>query len=137
MKVNAKHIGSTFDSFLQDDGIAANVEVAAAKRITTWRVERLMEKSGVTKTELARRMRASCAIARSRHAFGQSGNTVQGCGCARENSPIVSRRLCSIVGQTTTAIPAHRKKTRRPAPKSCRVTERRILKWWRRASFMQ
>ena len=61
MKVNAKHIGSTFDSFLQDDGIAANVEVAAAKRITTWRVERLMEKSGVTKTELARRMRTSRA----------------------------------------------------------------------------
>jgi hypothetical protein len=61
MKVNAKHIGTTFDSFLQDDGIAADVEMAAAKRITTLQVERLMEKSGVTKSELARRMRTSRA----------------------------------------------------------------------------
>lgn len=61
MKVNSKHIGSTFDSFLQDEGIMADVEMAAAKRITTLQVERLMEKSGVTKTELARRMRTSRA----------------------------------------------------------------------------
>jgi len=61
MKVNAKHIGSTFDSFLQNEGIAADVEMAAAKRIATLQVERLMEKSGVTKAELARRMRTSRA----------------------------------------------------------------------------
>ena len=61
MKVNPKHIGSTFASFLRDEGIAADVEMAAAKRIATLQVERLMEKSGVTKAELARRMRTSRA----------------------------------------------------------------------------
>ena len=61
MKINTKHIGSTFDSFLRDEGIAADVEMAAAKRIATLQVERLMEKSGVTKAELARRMRTSRA----------------------------------------------------------------------------
>ena len=61
MKFNAKHIGSTFDSFLQDEGIAADVEMAAAKHIATLEVERLMRKGGVTKAELARRMRTSRA----------------------------------------------------------------------------
>ena len=61
MKVNAKHVGSTFDSFLQDEGITADVEMAAAKRIATLEVGRLMQKGGITKAELARRMRTSRA----------------------------------------------------------------------------
>lgn len=55
----SKHIGSNFDDFLAEDGILADVEAVAVKRVIAFQLEREMRRSGLTKTELASRMETS------------------------------------------------------------------------------
>ncbi len=55
--MNSKeHLGSSFDSFLAEEGLADEVAAIAAKRILVWRLEDTMNRDGITKSELARRM---------------------------------------------------------------------------------
>ena len=63
MKVTSmnKHIGSDFDDFLEQEGLLAEVEAAAFKRVIAYQVEELMQRQRLTKTEMARRMRTSRA----------------------------------------------------------------------------
>ncbi|MBA4159647.1 MAG: XRE family transcriptional regulator [Gemmatimonadetes bacterium] len=53
------HIGSTFESFLQKEGIREEVDVLAQKRVLAWQIEQAMEEIGMTKVELAARMKTS------------------------------------------------------------------------------
>lgn len=53
------HIGSTFDSFLEANGIREEVEDLAQKRVIAWQLEQAMEQAGIPKAELARRMGTS------------------------------------------------------------------------------
>ncbi len=53
------HIGSTFDSFLQEEGIQDEVDGLAQKRVLAWQIEQAMEETGMTKVELAARMKTS------------------------------------------------------------------------------
>ncbi|WP_102126958.1 helix-turn-helix domain-containing protein [Deinococcus planocerae] len=55
----SKHIGSSFDDFLAEDGILAEVEAVAVKRVIAFQLEQEMKRSGLTKTELASRMETS------------------------------------------------------------------------------
>lgn len=59
--VNKKHAGSSFDDFLIDTGINAEVSARAVKRVLAWQLEQLMTEEHITKTELAERMNTSRA----------------------------------------------------------------------------
>lgn len=54
-----KHIGSNLDDFLEEDGILAEVEAAAVKRVLAYKVEQMMKKKHITKTSLAKKMHTS------------------------------------------------------------------------------
>ena len=54
-------IGPSFDSFLKEEGIYEEVTARAIKRVIARQLDALMQDEGISKTELARRMRTSRA----------------------------------------------------------------------------
>jgi antitoxin HicB len=54
-------IGSSFDDFLKEEGIYEEVTARAIKRVIVRQLDALMDNEGLTKTELARRMKTSRA----------------------------------------------------------------------------
>jgi DNA-binding Xre family transcriptional regulator len=56
-----KHIGSTLDDFLDEEGLLAEAEAVAVKRVIAYQLGELMKSQGLSKTELARRMKTSRA----------------------------------------------------------------------------
>jgi antitoxin HicB len=54
-------VGSAFDDFLKEEGIYEDVSARAIKRVIARQIGALMQKEGVTKTELAKRMQTSRA----------------------------------------------------------------------------
>ena len=58
MKKN-RHLGSDFDDFLKADGLLADAEAVAIKRVVALQLARMMKKQRITKAELARRMKTS------------------------------------------------------------------------------
>ncbi len=54
-------IGSSFDDFLKKEGIYEEVTARAIKRVIARQLNALMEEEGLTKTELANRMKTSRA----------------------------------------------------------------------------
>ncbi|KXJ58722.1 MAG: Fis family transcriptional regulator [Thalassospira sp. Nap_22] len=56
-----KHIGSSFDDFLEEDGIREEVENEAVKRVLAWQLRQEMEKQNISKTMMARKMKTSRA----------------------------------------------------------------------------
>ncbi len=56
-----KNIGSSFDSWLREEGIYEDVSASAIKRVVSREVEAAMAEKGLSKTEMARRMRTSRA----------------------------------------------------------------------------
>lgn len=59
--MNGNHIGSDFDEFLEEEGIIAETEVVAVKRVIAFQVERLMKEQNISKAEMSRRMKTSRA----------------------------------------------------------------------------
>ena len=59
--MNEKHIGSDFDDFLQEEGILAETESIAIKRVIAFQVNQLMLEQNLSKTEMSRRMKTSRA----------------------------------------------------------------------------
>lgn len=55
------HIGSDFDAFLAEEGLLADVETIALKRVVACRIEQLMTGANLTRTEMAARMGTSRA----------------------------------------------------------------------------
>lgn len=53
------HGGSTFDSFLEEEGIREEVEAVAVKRVLAWQLQREMQKQRKTKRAMARDLRTS------------------------------------------------------------------------------
>jgi antitoxin HicB len=53
------HSGSTFDSFLEEEGIREEVEAVAIKRVLAWQLEQAMKEQQKTKQALARQLRTS------------------------------------------------------------------------------
>ncbi len=51
-----EHIGSSFDDFLEEEGIKEEVENAAVKKIIAIGMQDEMAAKGITKTEMAARM---------------------------------------------------------------------------------
>ena len=56
-----RHIGSSFDDLLVEDGTLADTEAAALKRVIAWQVERGMNEKQISKSDMARAMRTSRA----------------------------------------------------------------------------
>lgn len=48
------HSGSTFDSFLEEEGIRQEVEAVATKRVLTWQLEQAKQKQRKTKQTKAK-----------------------------------------------------------------------------------
>ena len=58
---NEGRIGSSFDAFLKDDDLYEEVTARAIKRVIARQLDALMEDQGLTKSELAKRMKTSRA----------------------------------------------------------------------------
>jgi DNA-binding Xre family transcriptional regulator len=57
--MNQQHIGSDFDEFLAEEGLLAETEAVAVKRIIAYQLSQFMEKNNLTKTAMAQRMQTS------------------------------------------------------------------------------
>jgi antitoxin HicB len=53
------HNGSTFDSFLEEEGIREEVEAVAIKRVLAWQLQQAMRKQQKTKQAVARQLSTS------------------------------------------------------------------------------
>jgi len=56
-----KNIGSTFDSWLREEGISEEVSANAIKRMIARQIASAMSQKGITKAEMARQMNTSRA----------------------------------------------------------------------------
>jgi predicted XRE-type DNA-binding protein len=57
--MSKKNIGSSFDSFLDEDGTLEETTEVAIKRVLAWQIEQAMKEKDLTKAEMARRMQTS------------------------------------------------------------------------------
>ncbi len=55
------HIGSSFSDFLKEEEIYEEVTAHAIKRVLAWQIEQAMKDQGITKVEMAKRMKTSRA----------------------------------------------------------------------------
>ncbi len=54
-----KYIGSSFDDFLEEEGILAEAEAVAIKRVVAYQISQIMEKQQLSKAAMARQMKTS------------------------------------------------------------------------------
>jgi antitoxin HicB len=54
-----KHIGSSFEDFLKEEGVFEQTQTLAVKRVLAWQIAELMRKNQITKLEMAKRMHTS------------------------------------------------------------------------------
>lgn len=59
--MNEKHLGSSLDDFLEEEGRLAEAEAVAAKRVLAFQIAQLMAEQQLSKSEMARRMNTSRA----------------------------------------------------------------------------
>ncbi|WP_027796480.1 XRE family transcriptional regulator [Paraburkholderia acidipaludis] len=57
----SKHIGSSFDDFLAEEGRLEEATATAMKRVIAWQISREMKARKLTKTAMAERMHTSRA----------------------------------------------------------------------------
>ena len=58
MKKN-KHIGSSLDDLLKEEGIFEEVEAGAIKKVIAWQLSQAMEKKHISKTTMATKLKTS------------------------------------------------------------------------------
>jgi antitoxin HicB len=61
MKKN-RHIGSTLESLLKEDGTLVEADAAALKRVLAWQVRQAMAQKKLTRSAMARQMRTSRTV---------------------------------------------------------------------------
>lgn len=57
--MSRKHIGSSFDSFLKEEGIYEEATSHAIKRVLAWQFAEAMKAKRISKAQMARRMKTS------------------------------------------------------------------------------
>ncbi|MHB8303748.1 MAG: Fis family transcriptional regulator [Acidobacteriaceae bacterium] len=77
MTKRSKHIGSSLDDFLKDEGILEETRAVALKEAVAWQVQKAMEKDKISKVEMARRMHTSRAALDRLLAPGNASVTLQ------------------------------------------------------------
>lgn len=53
------HLGSSFDDFLKEEGTYEETRASAIKRVLAWQLRQAMEQEGLSKNQMAKRMRTS------------------------------------------------------------------------------
>lgn len=71
------HIGSDFDDFLKQDGLLAECEAGALKRVVAWQIEREMKRRKISRAKLASRLKTSRATLDRLFAQNESSVTLQ------------------------------------------------------------
>ena len=61
MKKRNKHIGSSLDDFLKEEGVLEETRAVVLKETLAWQVQQAMAKDKISKVEMARRMNTSRA----------------------------------------------------------------------------
>lgn len=56
-----KYFGSDFDDFLREEGLLAEVEAVAIKRVIAFQIQQEMERRRISRMDMARKMEASDA----------------------------------------------------------------------------
>lgn len=57
--MDKKHLGSTLEDFLAEEGRLEEATQTAIKRVIAWQIEQAMKTANITKVEMARRMKTS------------------------------------------------------------------------------
>lgn len=57
--IKNKHLGSTLDSFLDEEGILEEATARAQKRVLAYQLAEAMKSQKISKSEMARRMKTS------------------------------------------------------------------------------
>ncbi len=76
------HVGSNFDDFLEEEGILAQTDGVALKRVIAFQVEQMMKEQNLSKTEMSRRMNTSRAALNRLLDPKNQAVTLQTLGCA-------------------------------------------------------
>lgn len=58
-KTRTDHSGSTFDRFVEQEGIREEVEAVAIKRVLAWQLEQAMQEQRKTKQAMAKQLHTS------------------------------------------------------------------------------
>ncbi len=56
MKRANKYIGSSFDNFLQEEGILEETQAAAVKKVIAFQIRKIMKEKNISKTKMTMRM---------------------------------------------------------------------------------
>jgi len=56
-----RHLGSSFDEFLEEESLHAEAEEKATKKVVAWQIEKFMEEKNLSKTDMAKVMKMSRA----------------------------------------------------------------------------
>ncbi len=72
-----RHIGSSLEDFLKEEGILEETRAIALKDAIAWQIQQAMEKEKITKVEMARRMKTSRAALDRLLAPGNASVTLQ------------------------------------------------------------
>jgi len=54
-----RHIGSSFDDFLEEEGILAEVKTEAIKEVLALQIKQIMKEKGLSKRDMADKMKTS------------------------------------------------------------------------------
>ncbi len=57
--MNTKHVGSDFDTFLEEEGLLEEAEAVATKRVLAFQIVQAMAEQKLSKAAMARRMKTS------------------------------------------------------------------------------
>ncbi len=94
--MNKQHIGSDLDAFLKQDGLLAECEAGAFKRVVAWQLEQEIKRRRIPRARLASRMKTSRATRDRLFAKDESSVTLQlleQAAMAHCHKPIRSRIL--------------------------------------------
>ena len=72
-----EHAGSDFDDFLKQDGLLAECEAGALKRVVAWQLEQEMKRRKISRAKLATRMKTSRSSVDGLFARDESSVTLQ------------------------------------------------------------
>lgn len=71
-----EHMGSDFDGFLKEDGLLADCEAGALKRVVAWQIEKEMKRQKMSRAKLAHRMETEPAALDRLFSEGESSVTL-------------------------------------------------------------
>jgi len=113
------HSGSSFDSFLAEEGLLDDAEVVAVKRVLAWQLQKAMEREQVTKKSMAERLRTSRTQVDRLLNPNYVGVTLE--TVAKAARAVGKRVRVEIVDAAPSRIRAPRPRQRRLAAKTSRV----------------